>query len=74
MQQRWQYLQAKPGTDQGFPPATDRSPEVITDAILNPEEAQMASTKREVLDNIPLLLVAAMAAMGLFSFFSVILG
>jgi hypothetical protein len=34
----------------------------------------MASTKREVLDNIPLLLVAAMAAMGLFSFFSVILG
>jgi hypothetical protein len=34
----------------------------------------MASMKREVLDNIPLLVVAAMAALGLLSFFSVIIG
>ena len=33
----------------------------------------MASAKREVLDNIPLILVAAMVALGLLSFFSVIL-
>lgn len=32
----------------------------------------MASAKREVLDNIPLVVVAAMAVMGLVSFFSVI--
>lgn len=49
-------------------------PEVIRDTTPIPEEAQMASMKRDVLDNIPLLVVAAMAAMGLFSFFSVILG
>jgi len=33
----------------------------------------MPSAKREVLDNIPLILVAGMAVLGLLSFFSVIL-
>jgi hypothetical protein len=33
----------------------------------------MASAKREVLDNIPLILVAAMVVLGLASFFSVVL-
>jgi len=34
----------------------------------------MATAKREILDNIPLLLVGAMVVMGLLSFFSVVLG
>jgi hypothetical protein len=34
----------------------------------------MASMTREALDNIPLILVAAMAAWGLFSFLSVVIG
>lgn len=33
----------------------------------------MPTTKRELLDNIPLILIAAMAVLGLGSFFSVIL-
>jgi hypothetical protein len=43
-------------------------------ALRNGEEVEMASSKREILDNIPLILVAAMAALGLLSFFSVVLG
>ena len=39
----------------------------------NGEEAGMASAKREVLDNIPLIVVAAMVVLGLASFFSVVL-
>ena len=34
----------------------------------------MASATREILDNIPLIVIAAMAALGLLSFFSVVLG
>lgn len=33
----------------------------------------MTTTKREILDNIPLILVAAMVLLGLLSFFSVVL-
>jgi len=33
----------------------------------------MASAKREMLDNIPLIVVAGMAVLGFLSFFSVIL-
>ena len=33
----------------------------------------MATTKREIVENIPLILVAAMVALGLLSFFSVVL-
>lgn len=42
-------------------------------AWANQEEGDMASAKREMLDNIPLIVVAAMAVLGLLSFFSVIL-
>jgi hypothetical protein len=39
----------------------------------NGEELEMTTTKREILDNIPLILVAAMVLLGLLSFFSVVL-